>query len=472
MKIVLVGECMMSRPWSSYDHAGFADVMERMRSADVTYAHLETVIGSLGELDGPKSSDWTGSYLVANPSIADQLAWAGIDIVSAASNHSFDFGIAGIESTRRHCEENGIGCAGIGADLEAARAPVYAEGAAGRVGLVALSTGNKAYEVAGQKKGGIAARAGVNPLRVKTQYVVPAESAVQLKEIGRNLRILRQGSDPSAGHALPGLEAGEFRFGTPLDQSTRVQNVFVEGEDYGTRNLTLETDLEANLRAIREASYFADHVIVAHHFNISDGVRGDAPPEFVQRFAHAAIDAGATIFVGHGWHRTMGIEIYKGRPIIYGIGNFVAHSEFMSNVPYDSYEAWGHDIGRINGLGPDIHPLHPGLDGPSETWWSSALIEVELQTDGVATLRLVPVELGRDVTPQAALRRPVGSADAPLTDGRPILADSEQAERILSRFERLSAQFGTQIAREGDQGIIRCSPIEDQKSQGVAHVGS
>ena len=35
----------------------------------------------------------------------------------------------------------------------------------------------------------------------------------------------------------------------------------------------------------------------------------------------------------------MGIEIYKGRPIIYGIGNFVAHSEFMSNVPYDSYEA-------------------------------------------------------------------------------------------------------------------------------------
>ena len=458
MKIVLAGECMMARPWSRYGHPGFARVMDRMRAGDVTYAHLETVIGSTAELEGPKSADWTGSYLIAPPSVADELAWAGIDLVSAASNHSFDFGTSGIRSTRAHCEAAGMACAGIGTDLEEARAPVYAEAPDGRVALVALSTGNKAYEVAGQRKGGIAARAGVNPLRVKTHYVVPPEAAAQLKEIGRSLKILRQGGDRSAGHALPGLEAGEFRLGTPADQSTRVQNAFVEGEAYGTRNLCIESDLQANLRVISEAANFADQVIVAHHFNISDGVRGDAPPEFVRRFAHAAIDAGATIFVGHGWHRTMGIEIYKGRPIIYGIGNFVAHSEFMSNVPYDSYEAWGHDTERLPQLGPDLHPLHPGLDGPSETWWSSALIEIEIVAGKPVELRLLPVDLGRDVTADATLRRPVGKGDAPLTDGRPVLADAEQANRILSRFERLSSPLGTTISREGTVGIIRCCP--------------
>ena len=85
MKIVLAGECMMARPWSRYGHPGFAGVMDWMRAGDVTYAHLETVIGSTGELDGPKSADWTGSYLIAPPSVADELAWAGVDLVSAGA---------------------------------------------------------------------------------------------------------------------------------------------------------------------------------------------------------------------------------------------------------------------------------------------------------------------------------------------------------------------------------------------------
>jgi hypothetical protein len=71
---------------------------------------------------------------------------------------------------------------------------------------------------------------------------------------------------------------------------------------------------------------------------------------------------------------------------------------------------------------------------------------------------LLPVDLGRDVTADATLRRPVGKGDAPLTDGRPVLADAEQANRILSRFERLSSPLGTTISREGTVGIIRCCP--------------
>ena len=39
-------------------------------------------------------------------------------------------------------------------------------------------------------------------------------------------------------------------------------------------------------------------------------------------FAKAAIDAGADAFLGTGVHVLRGIEIYKGRPIFYGLGEF------------------------------------------------------------------------------------------------------------------------------------------------------
>ena len=38
--------------------------------------------------------------------------------------------------------------------------------------------------------------------------------------------------------------------------------------------------------------------------------------------AHEAIDAGAGVFIAHGEHRLMPIEIYKGRPIFYSLANF------------------------------------------------------------------------------------------------------------------------------------------------------
>jgi poly-gamma-glutamate synthesis protein (capsule biosynthesis protein) len=42
--------------------------------------------------------------------------------------------------------------------------------------------------------------------------------------------------------------------------------------------------------------------------------------------------------------------------------------------------------------------------------------------------------------------------------GRPVLARGEAAQRILARIARLSRQFGTEIALEGDCGVIRVAP--------------
>ena len=42
--------------------------------------------------------------------------------------------------------------------------------------------------------------------------------------------------------------------------------------------------------------------------------------------AHAAIDAGADIVMGHGPHYSLPVEMYKGRPIYYGLGNLSFHT--------------------------------------------------------------------------------------------------------------------------------------------------
>ncbi len=47
------------------------------------------------------------------------------------------------------------------------------------------------------------------------------------------------------------------------------------------------------------------------------------PPYYFKEFAHAVMDAGADIFHGHSAHIFQGIEIYKGKPIMYDTGDFI-----------------------------------------------------------------------------------------------------------------------------------------------------
>jgi len=99
-----------------------------------------------------------------------------------------------------------------------------------------------------------------------------------------------------------------------------------------------ETDLRDIVASVREGKTRFDFMTVAihaHHFHdASGGERGVGVPEtvdldtnpsianYLPEFAHAVIDAGADAFLGTGVHVLRGIEIYKGRPIFYGLGEF------------------------------------------------------------------------------------------------------------------------------------------------------
>jgi hypothetical protein len=79
-------------------------------------------------------------------------------------------------------------------------------------------------------------------------------------------------------------------------------------------------DFERALRAIRLAESNADLVLVTIHW----GHELDTVPRSYQvEEARRMIDAGADAIFGHHAHRLQPVDRYRGRPIFYGLGNFV-----------------------------------------------------------------------------------------------------------------------------------------------------
>ncbi|WP_062642558.1 CapA family protein [Streptomyces maremycinicus] len=453
--VAIAGECMVTRPFSIHREHEFEGIRELFAAADVGYAHLEMNFGKFSEVY-PARGDWYGSYMLADPGIARELRGLGVDVMSTANNHSLDFGAGALLSTLEALRGAGLAGAGTGRDLDAARAPAFVETPRGRMALISTTSGNRPHEWAGRPKETMTGRPGINPLRVTTTYVVPRDSAQHLRSAADRLNILRTSKDCKPGTTGRKLDANEFQYNLPGGQSAAGEMVFRQGDTFEILTECHGGDLEGNLRSIRSAAAMADLVMVAHHFNISEGPRGDRPPRFVREFAHRAIEAGADVFVGHGWHKTLGIEIYRGRPIFYGLGNFFAQSEFLERVPYDSYETWGHDVDALPTLTPDVHPLHPGLDTPSTTWWSSAVIDVRFTDGRLTDVMLHPVELGREVSKEAKITRGTGkSAEHPLTEGRPLIADQVNGARVLERYQQLSAEYDTPVEIDGTVGRVR-----------------
>jgi poly-gamma-glutamate capsule biosynthesis protein CapA/YwtB (metallophosphatase superfamily) len=114
------------------------------------------------------------------------------------------------------------------------------------------------------------------------------------------------------------LEAGGWRIavigvGEVLDP---VHQVAV-GNEPGT---AVGHDFGRALRAIRLAERNADLVVVTIHW----GTELDTVPRAYQvDEARRMVDAGADVIFGHHAHRLQPMDRYRGRPIFYGLGNFV-----------------------------------------------------------------------------------------------------------------------------------------------------
>jgi len=101
--------------------------------------------------------------------------------------------------------------------------------------------------------------------------------------------------------------------------------------------------LKNDLAALRKQ---ADIVVASFHW----GVFGEVL-EYMVDLAHAAIDSGADIVIGHGPHHyTMPIEFYKGKPIYYGLGAF----SFQTGHGGDYHGDWVGMLAQATFTGRDV----------------------------------------------------------------------------------------------------------------------
>ena len=98
-----------------------------------------------------------------------------------------------------------------------------------------------------------------------------------------------------------------------------------------------ERDRLRILHSIRQAKQTSDFSVFSLHTH-EPGNYCETPPDFMPTIARQAIDNGADAVIGHGPHQLRGIEIYKGKPIYYSLGNFFFMENQQFPITRDEYE--------------------------------------------------------------------------------------------------------------------------------------
>lgn len=99
--------------------------------------------------------------------------------------------------------------------------------------------------------------------------------------------------------------------------SNKYKKVFAAADD---RAGVAPTDIDMILEDVAAVRPQVDIVIVSLHWGVEDS---NNTTDQQKEMAHRIIDAGADAILGHHPHVLQGVEIYKGKPIAYSLGNFV-----------------------------------------------------------------------------------------------------------------------------------------------------
>ncbi|MEU5259955.1 CapA family protein [Amycolatopsis sp. NPDC021455] len=86
------------------------------------------------------------------------------------------------------------------------------------------------------------------------------------------------------------------------------------------RTAPVPEHLDRLVADVKRAKAANDHVVVSMHW----GLPGPELTEYQVTYGRAAIDAGADLVAGHGSHTIQAVEVYRGRPILYGLGNLAS----------------------------------------------------------------------------------------------------------------------------------------------------
>ena len=353
-------------------------VIQGLLRGDVVFTNLESAVAEKSE------AVQEGRGFLTPPEALDALKAFGFNLVAFSGNHAFDLKVTGIQNTLREADSRKIVHAGTGNNVAEAAAPGYLHTPKGTIALIASASG----------------------------LIAPGGSATPGRPGVNELRVEAGDKENEATDDLPGAPGN-----TPNPEDSR-----------------------RILQSIRDARQHADLVIVYQHNHVfanhsfatifTEGMPERlAPNDWLKKWTHEEIDAGADIIVMHGAPLLHGVEIYHGRPIFYDLGNFIY------NVP------------------PTITYIHEPIA------WESVVAYVEFQGQGkqmnLKSISLRPIALNIIGEGQPDMHNAYTNNQFLDTRGLPSPATGPRAGYILDRLAGASKPFGTIIDVKGETAEIK-----------------
>lgn len=272
ISLLIIGDIQVQRradPATAFTH-----LRDTMKAADLVYANLEGVLVRSKGPDGdiPDKKGW----MHPGPDAIVALKSANVPVVGTANNVAW--GRENIMETVRVLDAAGIAHAGSGKNLDEAHKPAIVERKGVKFGFLQYTARwyRDAQQIATATEPGVAkitSRDGIT--------IDPAD----VERVRTDIKKLRSQVDIV-------VVSHHNR-----DGATPVQ--------FGER----PTPTPAASTGGRAGAGMTE--------------RNTSEP-YQKQFAHLALDAGADLVYGHGTHTVQGVELYKGRPILYAIG----HSAF------------------------------------------------------------------------------------------------------------------------------------------------
>jgi poly-gamma-glutamate capsule biosynthesis protein CapA/YwtB (metallophosphatase superfamily) len=349
-------------------------VIQSLLKGDVIFTNLESAVAEKGE------TVHEGRGFLTPPEAMDALTAFGFNLLSFSGNHAFDLKETGVQNTIREADKRKIVHAGTGKNLAEAGAPGYLHTSKGTIALIASASG-----------------------------------------------LISPGGRATADH--PGVNELRVEAGSKENEAT-------EDIPNAPGNTPNPEDSQRILQSIRDARQHADLVIVYQHNHVfanhsfatifTEGMPERlAPNEWLVKWTHAEIDAGADIVVMHGAPLLHGVEIYRGRPIFYDLGNFIY------NVP----------------------PTLSYIDEPIA--WESVVASLQFEGKKLRSISFRPIALNNAGEGQPDVHDEYANNRFLLTRGLPSPVSGPRAGYILQRLANASAPFGTKFELKGDTAEIK-----------------
>ena len=428
ISITAAGDYLQQRRISE-SYKGFKEVSEFIKRADARFFNLET---TFPDETCYGHQFYGGAYLRADARILEDARKYGFNMLSFANNHTLDYSYKGLLLTMSAVEKAGFPSAGVGRNLDEAAAPAFLETSNGSVGVIGVvSTMMNVAAIAGRQSRRVPGRPGVNGLRVDDYVEVTPEQYEVLENLVSESKMNAQADISRAEGFTPPLPDGVL--------ALRTLNVR-RGEKSRYVTHPNKTDMDRIINSIKSARAQCDYVVVSMHSHEVGGTSKEIPGDFYTEFAHKCIDAGASAILGHGPHLIRPIEIYKGCPIFYCMGNFLFQEELTEFTAEDQYEKYGLTSDCSMGDMYDIRTKGHTRGLLCDRRVMEAYIPYfEIENDKVTKIELMPIDMGVGLEYwQMGLPRP------------------GFGKGILERLAAMSEPYGTKITiQENGIGVIK-----------------